>query len=78
MVEVVTSVDAPKSLAATNITANGFTANWEAVAKAAKYDVMLFKTETMAEATEKKILDEDFSKVTVGELTGMVEYGKTQ
>ena len=78
VVEVVTSVDAPKSLAATNITANGFTANWEAVAKAAKYEVMLFKTETMAEATEKKILDEDFSKVTVGELTGMVEFGKTQ
>lgn len=78
VVEVVTSVDAPKSLAATNITANGFTANWEAVAKAAKYEVMLFKTETMAEATEKKILDEDFSKVTVGKLTGMVEFGKTQ
>lgn len=78
VVEVITSVDTPKGLAATNVTANGFTANWEAVAKAAKYEVMLFKTETMAETTEKKILDEDFSKVTVGELTGTVEFGKTQ
>lgn len=77
VVEVITSVDAPRGLAATNITANGFTANWEAVAKAAKYEVMLFKAETMAEATEKKILDEDFSKVTVGSLTS-IEYGKTQ
>ncbi len=40
--------------------------------------LLLFKTETMAETTEKKILDEDFSKVTVGELTGTVEFGKTQ
>lgn len=78
VVEVISSVDAPKATAATNVTANGFTANWEAVAKAAKYDVQLFKTETMAETTEKRILDEDFSGVTIGSLTGTVEYGKTQ
>lgn len=69
VVEVITSVDAPKGLAATNVTASGFTANWEAVAKAAKYEVMLFKTEAIAETTEKKILDEDFSKVTKGTLS---------
>lgn len=69
VVEVISNVDAPKGLAATNITASGFTANWEAVAKAAKYEVMLFKTEAIAETTEKKILDEDFSKVTKGTLS---------
>lgn len=74
VVEVITSVDAPKATNATNVTLSGFTANWEAVAKAAKYNVVLFKTETMAETTEKKILDEDFSKVTQGSLTG-VEFG---
>lgn len=76
VVEVITSVDAPKATEATNVTLGGFTANWEAVAKAAKYNVMLFKTETMAETTEKKILDEDFSGVTQGSLTG-VEFGNT-
>ena len=74
VVEVITSVDAPKALDATNVTATGFTANWEAVAKAAKYSVALFKTETMTETTEKKIIDEDFSGVTKGSLTS-IEFG---
>jgi len=68
VVEVITSVAAPKPLAATNITAEGFTANWEAVAKAEKYDVMLSKIEDITETMDKRILDEDFSKVTRGTL----------
>lgn len=74
VVEVITSVDAPKALDATNITANGFTANWEAVADAVKYEVMLSKIETAVETTEKRILDEDFSKVTRGTLSA-IEFG---
>lgn len=78
VVEVISIVDAPKATAATNVTANGFTANWEAVAKAAKYDVLLFKTETMAETTEKRILDEDFSGVTLGSLEYVEIANKSQ
>lgn len=74
VVEVISGVDAPKALAATNITAGGFTANWEAVAKAAKYEVLLSKVEAVTETTDKRILDEDFSKVTRGTLTS-IEFG---
>lgn len=74
VVEVISAVDTPVALAATNVTVNGFTANWEAVNKAAKYEILLSKTETITETTEKKILDEDFSKVTKGTFDN-VEYG---
>lgn len=74
VVEVISSVDAPVALAATNVTANGFTANWEAVNKVTKYDVLLNKIESITETIEKNILDEDFSKVTRGTLQS-IEFG---
>lgn len=68
VVEVLESVDAPKALPATNVTETGFTANWEAVAKATRYMVQLTRIETLTESKSVNILDEDFSKVDKGTL----------
>lgn len=68
VVEVLESVDAPKALPATDITETGFTANWEAVAKATRYMVKLTRNETLAEDKTVNVLDEDFSKVDKGSL----------
>lgn len=69
VIEVIASLPSPEALAATNITAEGFTANWKAVEKATQYDVKLTRTETMQEAKSVKLLEEDFSGVTAGTLT---------
>lgn len=71
VVEVLESVDAPKALPATNVTETGFTANWEAVAKATRYMVQLTRIETLTESKSVNILDEDFSKVDKGTLTNV-------
>ncbi len=71
VVEVLESVDAPKALPATDITETGFTANWEAVAKATRYMVQLTRIETLTESKSVNILDEDFSKVDKGTLTNV-------
>ena len=68
VVEVLESVDAPKALPATDITETGFTANWEAVAKATRYMVKLTRNETLTEDKTVNVLDEDFSKVDKGSL----------
>jgi len=57
-------VAAPVPAPATDITADGFTANWKPVAKATGYSVDLFKSETMEQAeADHVVLHEDFSKV---------------
>lgn len=74
--KVLTDLDAPVALPATNVTANSFTANWEAVDGAQSYVVGLFRTEKMLEDKTINIIDEDFSKVTIGTLES-VEFGKS-
>lgn len=74
--KVIEELAAPVALPATNVTANSFTANWEAVDGALSYAVGLFRTEKMSEDKTINIIDEDFSKVTIGTLES-VEFGKS-
>ena len=66
VVEVFNYVLPPKTLPATNISENGFTANWEAAENAVKYDIYLTRNETLAESQEINIINEQFDKVTEG------------
>lgn len=74
VVKVLSSIDAPVALAGSNITANGFTANWNPVADAYMYAVNVYNKTTLAETGEVNLLEEDFSGVTIGTLTS-VEFG---
>ncbi len=77
VVKVIESLDAPKATAATAVTDNSFTANWEAVTDAVKYEVTLSSIETLQAAETVKVLEEDFSKVTKGTVAE-VEFGNSQ
>lgn len=68
VVEVISELPTPKSLPASDVTSTGFTANWEAVDKATQYFVTLNCTKELAADEEVNVLEEDFSKVTVGTL----------
>lgn len=72
VVPVYSSIDAPNAISATNISENGFTANWEAVSIADNYSVVVYKKETLAEDQTVTVLDEDFSGVTEGSLNNAV------
>ncbi len=77
VIKVIEKIDAPKAVAATNVTGNSFTANWEAVTDALRYAVTLSSTETLLSATSVKVVEDDFSKVTKGTLES-IEFGSTQ
>ena len=77
VVRVLESLDAPKATAATNVTENSFTANWEAVKDALSYTVNLSSIETLQATTRVKVLKDDFSKVVTGSLE-QVEFGRSQ
>lgn len=66
VVEVFNYVLPPKALPATDVTKDGFTANWEAAENAVKYDIFLTRNEKLTEAKEINIIDEQFDKVTEG------------
>lgn len=68
VVEVISELPAPKALPATDVTAAGFTANWEAVDKASQYLVTLNCTKVLSADEDVNVLEEDFSKVNVGSL----------
>lgn len=68
VVEVFNSVLPPKPLAATDVTKDGFTANWEAAENAVRYDIMLTRNEKLTESKEVNIIDEQFDKVVEGTL----------
>lgn len=74
VIRVLKSIDAPKAIAATGVTATSFRANWEAVAEAKRYAVNLSKTTTLQAETTVKVLDENFDKVNKGSLES-VEFG---
>lgn len=71
VVKRISSIDAPVALSATNITEEGFTANWEAVADAKSYVVYVYENETLATATEASVFAEDFSGVNVGTISNI-------
>ena len=69
VIEVITSVTTPVANNATNVTETGFTASWNAVDKAAFYEVTLTKIGRTKAPTLVEIMSEDFSKITSGTLT---------
>lgn len=69
VVEVISELPAPKALPATDVTAAGFTANWEAVDKASQYLVTLNCTKVLAADEDVNVLVDDFSKVDVGTIS---------
>lgn len=74
VVEVIkckTSIEAPEALAATNITENGFTANWTKVNEAVSYIVNVYSKETLDVATDAVVFEEDFSGITEGTLSSI-------
>lgn len=66
VVKKLTSIEAPKALAATDITSGGFTANWEAVEDAQSYLVNVYSKITLAKEESISVFKEDFNGVTVG------------
>ena len=71
VVPVISSVAAPVATEATDITDNGFTANWDAVADAQLYSVSLNKAIVLETDQDYNLIDEDFSKVTQGSLSAI-------
>lgn len=72
------TLNSPISKPATNITSNGFTANWEAVNGAEAYCVFVYIKDVVTQDGEYTIADEDFDGVTQGSLiepAGGDEYG---
>ncbi|MDD2961484.1 MAG: hypothetical protein PHR45_05315 [Muribaculaceae bacterium] len=74
--EVITAIDAPTALEATNITATGFTANWSAVDKASSYILNIYKHEVLKENRTVTVLSENFEGITKGTKTN-VDYPAT-
>lgn len=66
VVKKLTSIAAPKALDATDVSATGFTANWETVADAQSYMVNVYSKTTLTSETKISVFKEDFSGVTVG------------
>lgn len=62
------SLPAPEVQPATNVTDNGFTANWSTVAKADGYRFYLYKEYEAKESGSYIVADTDFSNVTEGTL----------
>lgn len=64
---------APELLAATNVTVNGFTANWNQSDRATAYLLTAYLTHKAVEAEDYVFINEDFSAYNGGSLTEPVE-----
>ena len=73
VVKVIDDIAAPVAKPATDVTATGFTANWESVPDAQSYVLNVYKTVTTDKAGDVDIITEDFSGVNVGTLE-LVEF----
>lgn len=69
VVKVISEIAAPKALNATNVTANRFTANWNAVQDANSYLVSVIKRSKITTAGEYEMVSDDFSGVKIGSLS---------
>lgn len=74
VIKCITSIDAPVATAATDVTENGFTANWEAVNDAAYYMLNVFSTIKLDTDTKVSIFEEDFEGVNIGTVSS-IEFG---
>lgn len=66
VVKIVTSLDTPVTVTATDITESGFTANWQPVAEAHGYIVSLYRHETLQTETNVNVYSEDFDEINEG------------
>lgn len=73
VIKCISSIDAPVALPGSNYSADGFTANWEAVADAKGYLINIYEKQTLAQDTEASVFAEDFSGVNVGSVAD-IEY----
>lgn len=69
VVKVISEIATPKALNATNVTANGFTANWNAVQDANSYLISVIKRSKITTAGEYEMISDDFSGVKIGSLS---------
>ncbi len=67
VVKYVEKLDAPVATDATNITATGFTANWNGVENAEGYSLDVYKTALLEADATVTVISEDFSGITQGE-----------
>ena len=72
VVKVISSLAAPEALSASNVTAAGFTANWNAVDQAEGYLVTVSKVLTLKEDKNMVVASEDFSAFKEGTVTAPV------
>lgn len=73
VVRCISEIDTPVATEATNVSKDGFTANWNAVDNATRYQVNYYSTETLSENTNVSMFNEDFSGVNVGTIVS-IEY----
>lgn len=66
VIKVVTQLDAPVALDATDVTEGGFTANWTEVEGADGYEISIAKVETLKEDQTVNVAHEDFAGITEG------------
>lgn len=66
VVKVITKLDTPEALPASDVTAGGFTANWNAVANAEGYMVTVAKVLTLKEDKNVVVASEDFEGLKEG------------
>ena len=71
VVKPITSLPAPVATDATNVTASGFTANWNAVDGAEGYEISLYKREVLQNDSNINVLYDDFSGFTEGTLSSI-------
>lgn len=71
VIKCISSIDAPEALAASNVTENGFTANWTPVENAVAYNVNVYSNETLTADADASVFEEDFSGFTEGTLSSI-------
>lgn len=71
LVLCISSIDAPVATAATAVTDNGYTANWNGVENALFYVVNTYSKETLGQEQSIAVFEEDFSGVNVGDMTSI-------
>ncbi len=69
VVKVISEIDAPVAVEATEVNETGFTANWDAVTEAEGYEVMVEKIETLSEDKTVTVANEDFAAITAGTIS---------
>ncbi|MDE7473276.1 MAG: hypothetical protein K2M68_06805, partial [Muribaculaceae bacterium] len=71
VIKCISSMEAPIATMATDITATGFTANWQAVDDAIGYQVNYYSRKAIEEASTVTVFNEDFSGVTKGTIVSV-------